>query len=290
MTLETTHSNCANCREFNLLMRLHGDKGGPFVCLLCKGKWHAEHGRRRNTGHVVIRAIKAFLAAGGRHADLDKLQKAAFGEHLTQLGINLFPDELMDELGYLHGVAKHSDEVIELTSELLTEVLMLTHPDKHPPERQEQATRVTQKLMDLKPFVFPAPKPRPIAVSPGQPRDASVKDRTATFEKLSRRTFPCSECASTVPYFYCDACRTEWNKRQQAKKDRLNAKQREWYKRRQETEDLWKRPRHCPCGTPLAGKRKDARFCSNACKQRRYRNAVTDGTFTAARIDEAVTQ
>jgi hypothetical protein len=31
----------------------------------------------------------------------------------------------------------------------------------HPPERQELAERVAKELLALKPFVFPAPKPKP---------------------------------------------------------------------------------------------------------------------------------
>jgi hypothetical protein len=45
----------------------------------------------------------------------------------------------------------------ELTLDLIEEAVRLTHPDKHPPERVEQATRVTAELLALKPFVLPKP-------------------------------------------------------------------------------------------------------------------------------------
>jgi len=40
-------------------MALHGKNGGPMCCLLRSGKWHAEHGRRRHLGRIVIRAMMA---------------------------------------------------------------------------------------------------------------------------------------------------------------------------------------------------------------------------------------
>ena len=90
----------------------------------------------------------AFLDGGGDYNHVDKLKIAAIGhEHFG-----------LDPLGYLVGIASTKNEVIELTSEVLADTLKLTHPDHHPPERQELAHRVTQALLALQPFVFPAPK------------------------------------------------------------------------------------------------------------------------------------
>ncbi len=105
------HGWCAKCKQHGLLSPLHGEKGGPMVCLTCRGAWHAEHGKRRNRGRVVIRAIKAFIDGGGPIKDIDKLKFAAIGH-------DWFGDAA-DSLGYLDGAAKISDEIIELTSELL---------------------------------------------------------------------------------------------------------------------------------------------------------------------------
>jgi hypothetical protein len=55
-------------------MPLHGDKGGPLFCRLCAGARHAEHGRRHKAGRVVIKAMNAYLEAGGRWIDFDKLK------------------------------------------------------------------------------------------------------------------------------------------------------------------------------------------------------------------------
>jgi hypothetical protein len=38
----------------------------------------------------------------------------------------------------------------QLSTELLRDVVALTHPDRHPPERAEQATRVTAELLALR--------------------------------------------------------------------------------------------------------------------------------------------
>jgi hypothetical protein len=118
------------CGEHGYALPLHGDNGGPPCCPLCIGKWHAEHGRRRRTGRIVIRALKAYEEAGGQWKDFDKLKLAAMG--LVDL----------DPLGYLAGMANIEDEAtIELTTELLTATLQLTHPDHHPPERRELAVQ-----------------------------------------------------------------------------------------------------------------------------------------------------
>jgi hypothetical protein len=72
-----THAYCAICNTHAYCAPLHGDGGGPLCCLTCVGKWHAEHGRRRRAGRVVTRAIKAFLDAGGKSADVEKLKTRA---------------------------------------------------------------------------------------------------------------------------------------------------------------------------------------------------------------------
>jgi hypothetical protein len=51
-------------------------------------------------------------------------------------------------------------QVTDLTSELLDEIFRLVHPDCHQAERHDLAKRVTQSLLALKPFVFPAPQPK----------------------------------------------------------------------------------------------------------------------------------
>jgi hypothetical protein len=210
---------CQGCGESTALFPLHGEKGGPVRCPLCLGKWHAEHGRRRNRGRIVIRAIKGYLDGGGKWDDVDKLKLAAAGTDLFDL----------DPLGYMAGTAKTVDEVIELTSELLNQTLVLVHPDMHPPERQELAHHVTNQLLALRPFVFPAIKPEaPVKPKP-HPAPAQAPPKRKANSALA---YPCADCADAFPCDYCDACKAEWNKRQQQEFEQRTAKQRASYARR----------------------------------------------------------
>jgi hypothetical protein len=235
---------CEGCGQHSFLIPLHGPKGGPLRCPLCVGAWNAQHGRKRRTGRIVIRAIMAFYEAGGSSADIDKLKQTAacadFGLDLGGLGISI------DPLGYMANTAQIDGADVELTSELLADVLRLTHPDHHPSERRQLAHDVTQRLLALQPFVFPAPKPK-------KAPDRAPKDKSWQPSKPSRAEskpaearYPCPDCASTVPYFYCDACRAEYEKREHEEHERRKAKQREWYRHRPK---IWTPPRP-PKGTP----------------------------------------
>jgi hypothetical protein len=73
---------CAICQSGGqkVVIPLHDKEGGPLVCHICYGKWHAEHGRKRKAGRVVVRAMRAFEAAGGSWKDIDKLKiSTAYG-------------------------------------------------------------------------------------------------------------------------------------------------------------------------------------------------------------------
>ncbi len=155
-------ANCTKCGEHTYVGPLHGEKGGPPFCPICAGYWHAEHTRRRKWGRIIIKAMKFYEREGGRWDDFDKLKLAASG---------ILEDWGIDPLGY--GTDTIGTEVGDITSELLADTIQLTHPDKHPVERRELAKRVTQELLALKPFVFPAPKAKS---SPGlKPRDDKIK-------------------------------------------------------------------------------------------------------------------
>ena len=69
----------------------------------------------------------------------------------------------------------------------------------------------------------------------------------------------------TVPLFYCTACRTEWDKRQEAERKKEAAKRRAWYARRKERRAPLAPPTSCAtCGTQFKGKRKDAGTVRNS--------------------------
>jgi hypothetical protein len=258
---------CEACGEDSFLIPLHGGKGGPLRCPLCVGKWNAEHGKRRRTGRIVIRALKAFFDAGGKREDVDKLK----------LDASDYFD--IDTLGYLDGAGKFVEGDIDLTSELLASVLQLTHPDHHPPERKVLAHTVTQQLLALKPFVFPATKPEPI-----EPIDSDdVLDETLQRPARERAEkqdgpprYPCSDCRDAFPEDYCDACRTEYERREQEEFDKRTSKQRAEYAERRK-QLLAKRPSAvCVCGKKFKAKRADARYCSARCRQNTHRKPVTD--------------
>jgi hypothetical protein len=260
---------CQGCDEDSFLIPLHGDKGGPMRCPLCVGKWNAEHGRRRRTGRVVIRAMKAFFDAGGKLDDVEKLKWSAQCGDWGEFG---------DQLGYMDGIAEF-DGAPELTAELLAEVLQLVHPDHQPPERQDMARRVTQQLLALQPFVFPARKLKPVT-SPGKDDDwisKRLKEKREKYKTEAKPRYPCADCADAVPRDYCDACRAEWEKLQEKAAESARASWRHNYARRRQWA-LIRRPKPvcAGCGKKFESKRNDARYCSARCRQKAHREAVTD--------------
>ena len=256
-------AHCSKCGELTYITPLHGDKGGPLFCPLCAGAWHAEHTKRRKWGRIIVKAMKAYEREGGSFSDFNTLKLAAMGIDVLHLEA--------DTLGL---------DVGDITTELLDDAIQLTHPDRHPPERHDLAERVTQDLLELRPFVFPAPKPEAIP-KPSADRDAFLKGVDDTFEKLLRGmkvgTYPCKLCVNQVPYYYCTACRAEWDKRQQKEREQANAKQRKWYARRQHIRRLSRPPTTCGvCSGKVEAKRKDATYCSAACRQRAHRQRQKD--------------
>jgi hypothetical protein len=258
-----SHQSCAVCGQNHYCTPLHGENGGPFCCLTCIGKWHGEHGRKRRLGRIAIRALHAFLEAGGRVSDLDKLKLAAMAG--TPGSVFIFRE--LDPLAYMAGVSALGDEIIDLTPQLLDDAVKLTHPDMQPPERRDIAHRTTQALLALKPFVFPAPAPK---APPKYDPNVTAKSRSADTPSQSRDKYPCTECASTLPRFYCDKCRARWDSDNAKEREKEREKQRNYRKRR--------RMRHavqCVCGVLVRGKRKDARFCSDKCRQNAHRRKAS---------------
>jgi hypothetical protein len=249
------HGYCAECGKHDYIGPLHGERGGPRCCLLCIGKWDAEHAPRRRARRGLIRALKAYDAAGG----------SLYSEEFNQL--KLAASGFFNSDGIL-------EDFRDLTTELLTAALALTHPDKHPPERKAEAQRVTQELIALKPFVFPAPEPEP----PPKPGDGCLKETDAVLNKPSPAAYPCDDCRDTVPSHYCDVCRARWEKeqeneheREEQQRKRKNARQRERYLAYKQSRDWRAKPIICAwCGDAFKPKRSDARYCSAACRQRAY--------------------
>lgn len=254
---------CGSCRRPNILVGpLHGERGGPPFCMRCGIDWNSEHSRKRKLGRIVVKAMKAYLKIGGTSGDLNLLQFAALGLDLFQLHGN--------------GADTIGADVGDITSELLDATIRLTHPDRHPQERQEAATQVTKKLVALKPFVFPEPKPNP------QPEpkesDASIKLPRVRLPDPLQPSYPCGICVDQIPYYYCTTCKAKWEKIQRDKRERRNSKQREWYSRRKSIRRWETPPAICAtCSEQFKGKRKDAKYCSARCRQKAHRDKrVTD--------------
>ena len=158
--------------------------------------------------------------------DIDKLKlragamDAGLGAELRQLFGR--PDEIGQDVG-------------DITTELLKDTLRLTHPDIHPPERHDLATRVTRELRALEPYVFPAPElPKPI---PPTASDRPTRPADAPLPSVAP-PYPCEVCKSTFSYYYCTACRTEWEHRRNTDRERRAAhrreRQRAWYRVRKD--------------------------------------------------------
>ena len=259
-TVTYTHANCSECGEHGYIGPLHGERGGPLFCLLCSGKWHAEHGRRWRAGRVVIKALKAYEAAGG----------SLFGKDFDQLKL------VAGGVGHIFGYEADTAgaDFSDLTLELLDAAVALTHPDKHPLVRKAEANRVTAELLALRPFVFPAPEPEP----PPEPGDACSKENTDDLNKPSQPAYPCEDCRDATHYDYCDACKARWEsdqvkerEREEIKRKRKNARQREGYKWQKQLKAHRVKPTACAtCGEEFKPKRTDAKFCSAACRQQAY--------------------
>jgi hypothetical protein len=57
---------CTKCGAHGYVMPLHGERGGKLMCFMCAGAWHAEDAPRQRARRVLIKALKAYEAAGGR--------------------------------------------------------------------------------------------------------------------------------------------------------------------------------------------------------------------------------
>jgi hypothetical protein len=164
-----------------------------------------------------------------------------------------------------------------LTMELLEAAVALTHPDRHPPERAESAKRVTAELLALKPYTRPKLKPKPPTITDNK-RPAAAEQR-----KPLRFDYPCESGFLTVPWFYCDSCRKKYNEIKYRQRERRNHRQRERYRLRKSLRKFRKPTIVCgACGEEFKPCRKDARFCSGACRQKAHRHRVTASQASAA--------
>lgn len=254
-----SHSDCAECGKHDYVAPLHGERGGPRLCLLCSGKWHGKYSKIRKARRVLIKAMKAYSSAGGR----------LFGDDFERTKL---------EASGVFGNRGPIEDFADLTTELLKATLALTHPDRHP-DRREEANQVTRQLLALAPFVFPEETPEPKKPKPRkQAADACARPIQREPDKPSAQPYPCEDCRDTVPLYYCQTCKARWEKDgarehevEERKRQEKNAKQRKHYQERKRARAYRAKPRHCEtCGEELKSKRADARYCSAACRQAAY--------------------
>lgn len=267
-----TVASCRQCGSHTYVEPLHGERGGPPFCPICAGAWHAEHGRLRRAGRIVIKALHAYDKAGGNF----------YGKEFDLLKLAAGRVAMYDE-----DARAAADEVRDLSTELLAATLALCHPDKHPPETKAEANRVTQELLALKPFVFPAPEPIKPEPPPAKKDDPFADDMSEANEILRKGKYPCEDCRNADPDDYCNHCRAEYEKRKQKAFEQRTAIQRADYKQRRERALDERDLRQCKtCGAKFKRARTDAHFCSDTCRIRAHRKKralVTDKT--SIRVD-----
>jgi hypothetical protein len=80
---------------------------------------------------------------------------------------------------------------------------------------------------------------------------------------------PCPDtcCARKVPANYCPKCLAEWERRDRIELDRARDRRRVLRAERKAAHFAI----CAACGEKFKGKRKDAKFCSDACRQWTYR-------------------
>jgi hypothetical protein len=264
---------CVECGKDTYVMPLHGEDGGPLFCPFCAGQWYGAHGKKMKWRRILMKSMAGYEEAGGNLSkDLDKMKGALA---VMSLGVeSRLPGYSTDHI---------PNTCPDITSELLTDTLQLVHPDKHPLERRELARRVTQELLALKPYVFPAPTPEPPPVY--QARDASFKKHRAEKNEPSKPAYPCDLCEDTVPRNYCNSCRAEWDKRQEEERERedkkriaRNARARRRYSWSKRKPGL---TRCSHCDVEFRAKRQGAKYCSASCRQKAY--LARDGKLSNTR-------
>ena len=248
-----TVSACTKCGQRTYVAPLHDETGGPLFCFLCAGAWHAEHAPKRRARRVLIKALKAYEKAGGSLHDKE------------------FNELILAASGYffVHEADRIGDDFADLTTELLNATIALVHPDKHPIERKAEATRVTQELHALKPFVFPAPEPEP----PAKPDDALFSSQPEKLNKLSLPTTPATtavtHCRWTIAISAVRNTKRNGRKMKRARKKNACGKMHASVNCIISIICSKTRKRCCmSCGEKFESKRDDAKYCSAACRQR----------------------
>ncbi len=244
MTRENAESSlyrpCPVCKQPRLLVKLHGDDGGPEMCMPCGWDVHAVR-RRKRLEHQRMFGMLSGGLRGGDHAGDDELSR-----------------ELLDDAVALCHPDRHPAERAEQCHRVTAELLALRpFVRSKPPERN-------RKPGDGSADIATATDPQP------SPDDGSATSRTRTDAQPSTGWPAGHSCAGTLPpAYYCDPCRARHDADRREQLDRDNASRRDLRARRRRA-----RPAAvcAVCDTTFTGCRADARYCSATCRQRAYRS------------------
>lgn len=172
---------CASCGGSGLLVALHGDRGGPDVCIECSGKW---------------------LATANQKARREFKR------------LNLFMRMLGDDAGDPEALADL------LRADVLAAAIRLTHPDRHPPDRAETARRVTAALTAAREHALASkPPPEPAQPRDGSDSVARLSGQKAVTAPVDDQ-YPCATCRHLPVALYCDRCRKRWEADDETRRER----------------------------------------------------------------------
>ena len=222
---------CARCHKTTYVMPLHGEKGGPLVCPICSGAWHAEQRDKRKRDRLFFGSL-----LGRAHAEP------------TELTL-----ELLDATITLTHPDRHPPERAELAHSV-TAALLALRPHTLP----------------APPVTPTSPSPGATATKPS-PSPTVTVDRScdvATTAKPSRPAYPCEDCRDTVPRYYCTGCRARWEELRSQERERENAARRACRARRRRRRPLVS---CTTCGEKFRPTRSDAKHCGQACRQKAHR-------------------
>ena len=174
----------------------------------------------------------------------------------------------LNTLEVLGGVSGGQSEP-QLSGELLDDILALVHPDNHPPERTFLAHRVTAELLAHKATL------EVLALSSSSIPTVTARRRIAgrTGDNASQRPHqfhPCDDCRQMAPRYYCDDCRHRCERERHAKREKDNTAARQ---RRARKRLLW-RATCVQCEKAFIPNRRDASYCSGACRQKAHRHRM----------------
>lgn len=227
---------CRKCGTYAQVEPLHGEKGGPLLCISCCVDFHRRIAAQRKESQRFVDGLLGRRAAKPGELHLELLEDAIRLTH---------PD-------------RHPPERMALATRVTAELLALKPfvkpavPDAPAPASEVDVLGVVR--------------------IGGKVRDTSKTDHAVNVSEASR--YPCETCSLTTPWHYCSACEARWSADCKARRDRENTKQREYRARRRSRRLFLRAPVRCgACGAGFKGRREDAKYCSHACRQRAYREA-----------------